>query len=298
MWKYDFNLFNKIFRVSQNILYKYYVILKIFSITTENERSIISQKGNFSCRCANGCNDIFISGNIFLLFGEGDIEAFEIQENNDNLSLVKIAEIKNEFGNIKLATITSVLIYKITKNNNEFNFLLCTHSDGTFSIWQPGKNPLLQCIEKRKLFDSAINIVKSQTFENQIYFFMCSQDKKMKIFDPSNNLNVIKELDFEEEVNNIYFIKDYDKNDRFIVALKNGGLTMYTSAFDSSSIIPDRFNISKERFILYKSDKIIITEKDKIEIFKIIKEGSFILDNNKRMNKFNNNSCMMEEKFI
>ena len=244
------------------------------------------------------CNDIFISGNIFLLFGEGDIEAFEIQEHSDNLSLNKIAEIKNEFGNIKLATITSVLIYKITKNNNEFNFLLCTHSDGTFSIWQPGKNPLLQCIEKRKLFDSAINIVKSQTFENQIYFFMCSQDKKMKIFDPSNNLNVIKELDFEEEVNNIYFIKDYDKNDRFIVALKNGGLTMYTSAFDSSSIIPDRFNISKERFILYKSDKIIITEKDKIEIFKIIKEGSFILDNNKRMNKFNNNSCMMEEKFI
>ena len=233
-----------------------------------------------------------------LLFGEGDIEAFEIKENNDNLSLVKIAEIKNEFGNIKLATITSVLIYKITENNNEFNFLLCTHSDGTLSIWQPGGNPLLQCIEKRKLFNSAINIVKSQTFENQLYFFMCSQDKQMKIFDPSNNLNVIKVLNFEEEVKNIYFIKDYDKNDRFIIALKNGGLIMYTSAFNSFTIIPDRFNTLKERFILNKLDKIIITEKDKIEIFKIIKEGSFIVNNNEKMNKFNNNSYMMGGKFI
>ena len=205
-------------------------------------------------------------------------------------SLVKIGDIINEFHGMKLPTITSVLDYKLKQNNSEYNFLLCTHDDGTFSIWQAGSNPLLKCIETRKLFNSPINIAKSQIIENQIYFFMCSKGGEMKIFDPSNNLNVIKEIHFKNEVKNIYFIKNSQKKNRYIISLINGELDMFDDTFNTPSIFPNRFNCNIERFLLYKLDILIIGQEKKIEIFKIIEEGSYKIHHNENNNNFNINN--------
>ena len=135
----------------------------------------------------------------------------------------------------------------------------------------------------------------------------CSSDKTVKIHSIEDTI-CFKVLDFEDEVIDIKKLEDLEKKTNYIINLKNGILKVYNSTFKEILDIPSRSNTKITRFVLALSNSsnnnndndeikeiyILVTEANKIDIYKWNKKGEIIIEQDK---KFYNNKKNFSKKF-
>lgn len=274
---------------------------------------IYNDQGYTLCNAKSKPNDIFESGNIIVVAEKGIMEIFQFSQNDGKNEIKKIKEINNNNNN------DNTLLNNNNINNNDDEilciinaqkFVVCGHSSGLMSIWEPQADEYLKRLQAQKLHNGPINkILYCQLSDNMNYLISCSSDKKMNVYCMERNM-VVNTQTFDEEVMDVKKLKDFDKKCIFIVSLKNGTLNCFSETFAFLFDIPSRFNTKTTRYVislsnLYqngsqsnnnnnnminnnnmnegnlnagnnnKGDLLLITEGRYIDIFTWIKEGSF-----------------------
>lgn len=260
-----------------------------------------------SCSINNEPYDIIETGDIIILVGNNIIELFKIiQDNNNNnsYSITKISEIKlnenNDNNNNNNDDKLKILCIEKTDK-----YLICGHASGHISIWQPIQDyPFLKVISFSRIHIGAINrIIYDKYNDNTDVIISCSSDKTVKVHS-IDDIVCFKVLNFYDEVIDIKKIIDYDEKPNYFLKLKNGNLMLYNSIFKKNFEITNQSNANIQRNVIYlnnvnnnnneknnnnnsqvKEKYILISENNKINVYKWIKE-----EEKKSNNNFYNNN--------
>ena len=266
----------------------------------KNSIVIYNDNGCFNCEATMKPNDIFESGDIIVTVGKNNMEIFQFSKNNDNLNnnnkfiITKKTEInfnKNFNNDNFINNDNEILCITLAKG-----FIICGHSNGLMSIWQPDPNNYLKYLQSEKMHNGAINkILCAQLSDNKNYLISCSSDKTIKVYSMEDNKAVLEQK-FEEEVMDIKFVKDFEQNNTFIISLKNGVLKALNEKFEILFDIPSRFKTQTTRYVLSlsnpeknnpqnalsnKGDILVITEGKILDVFVWIKANQ---QNNHKQN--------------
>ena len=287
--------------------YFIYIIFYIHRIESKNYLVIYNNQGYYTCDVKDKPNDIFESGNIIVTVEKNFIEVFEFSETNNKNNLIKKSEIKidnnndNNINNNGAVNNNNNFINNNNINNDNgilcieyaLGFFICGHSSGLMSIWKPEPKVYLQRIQGQTLHNGPINkILYTKLSDNKNYLISCSSDKTIKIYCMDDN-NIMKTVNFDEEVFDVKLVKDFNKNSIFIISLKNGVLKALNETFNFLFDIPSRFQTSSLRRVIpltnpnsneTKGDLLAITEGRFIDMFTWIKEGSFIFNPHNKPN--------------
>ena len=254
-----------------------------------------------SCNTNDNPIDILESDNIIITVGKNCIELFQFNENNINNQLMKVSEILFNNNNDERDQI--LCVHRLEQT------LICGHASGHISIWEPiNEYPFLKNKLISKIHIGPINkIICDKNSENLNIIISCSSDKTVKIHSIEDTI-CFKVLDFEDEVIDIKKLEDLEKKTNYIISLKNGILKVYNSTFKEILDIPSRSNTKITRFVLELSNSsnnnndndeikeiyILVTEANKIDIYKWNKKGEIIIEQDK---KFYNNKKNFSKKF-
>ena len=251
--------------------------------------------------------DIFESDNRIVLAGNNIIELFQF--NNNQLS--KISEIKLRNDNTDNNMKNILCIERIN------DALICGHASGHISIWKPiNEYPFLKNTSISRIHLGPINkIIYDKASNNIDVIISCSSDKTVKVHSIRDTI-CFSVLNFKSEAIDIKKVKDLNNNIYYIVSLKNGQLKIYDDSFkkvfgtkklginspryvinviNSNNNIMNSLNINNDN-----NNYIIITEGNKIDIYKWKKESSSFSfssnDNNNKNNKNDKNKKRIKKK--
>ena len=300
-------------------------IVLLYSLSDSNYVVIYNADGYFFCKAKENPNDIFESGNIIVTFGKSCIEIFKFSHinndnnnnNNDNNQVKGKLEKKQEISiNNNNNNNDNSINNDNNNNNNEIltiqlyqNLIVCGHSSGILSIWNPLNND--QFLQKKgeiKLVNGAINKIYFEKINNEEdYLFICCASGIVHKFYFKSSQVVLSSQQFESEVMDIKKVNDFDKKNMLIVSLKNGALKVLDLNLQFLFDIPSRFGYNKVRFVLSlnnqmsshddtKGDLLLITEGNNLDMFTWIKPGSFKIRNNhaNEQNQNANNDVQMK----
>ena len=241
---------------------------KIIFIESEEEKNfflkIYTNNTYYSCQIKNNkCFDIFESDDVIMLIMEQSIELLKFDPENLSNPLYKISEIRVEDQ-----------ILTIEKANT---FLFCGHKSGLISIWSaiPDK-PFLKNIKTFKIHFDSINkiICDTEKEKDKIILITCSSDKTLKVHSLENQDRICINLNnYTDEVMDIKVMHSFDKNDYYIISLKNGIIKILDSSFKDIDEIPIKHKTQKTRIALgienkekdAKGDWILIAEGEKLD---------------------------------
>ena len=274
----------------------------------KNSIAIFNDKGTCIQDINDKPNDIFLSGNIIVTFGK-KIEVFELSFNNNNNTLTKKREINNDNNNNnnnfsnsdnKSNNDNEILCIEYGKgfivNQAKLDLIVCGHKSGFLSFWKPSPQKYLEIIQQIKFHEAQINkILCTQLSDGKNYLISCSSDKTVKIYSMEEN-KLMKIETLNDEVMDIKLVKNFNKQNIFIISLKNGELKVYNEQLCFLYDIPSRFKTSTIRYVLSLSnqsqnqdnntgDLLLITEGKYIDVFEWIQEGSFHTNPNNGNNK-------------
>ena len=255
--------------------------------------AVYCNEGAFTSDVNNKINDIFESVNVIVTVGLNFIEIFQFDINNKKIFKKSSIPLNDNIPNNN--NIISI-------NNDNFNndnevlciefaaeqFLVCGHSSGMISVWQPlGSDPFMKKLQGKKMHNSRVNKILYSKLQNGLnYLFMCSSDKTVCKYCMDKD-QCEKTANFDNEVLCIKKIEEsysQEQNLYFIISLLNGELCLLNTDIELIFKIPSRFKTNTIRQVLSldnpeKNDKkgnfLLISEGNKIEIFAWIKEGSF-----------------------
>ena len=280
-----------------------------YRIKTKNMIAIINKDGNWELDTKNKPNDFLcdkldipnvnFEKYVIIAVEKDIIEIFEFyQEDNNakNNKLTRIYEISISNNN----SLSNINFFNNNSNDNEIlcieninKTILCGHGNGLLSIWHSKPNIFLEKIKENKIHNNSINNI-FKISENNINFITCSSDKTINICQmiDDRNVNISKNLNFQDEIIGIKLVSDFNNQRIFILIFKNGGLKGLNENLDCLFDIESRFQTKKTRYVIplcsintsdnnNKEDLLLISEDNKIDIFKWIKEGSFVVDLNK-----------------
>ena len=271
----------KIIYSSEKIIF----IVDYFNQNNGKEEKGISHKLNvainynnkielYSCNTSDNPNDILESDNIIITVGKKFIELFQINNNNNSLS--KVSEISFNDNEEK---------YEILSAKYKGKKLISTHGSGHISFWEPiNEYPYLKNTSLRRIHLGPINnIILEKNSNNEDILISCSSDKTIKIHSLEETV-CFQVINFNEEVIDIKKILNFDGETYYIISLKNGILKLYNASFKEVLEIPNRSNTNNTRYVLNiiksninndngsKEDYILITEDNKIDVYKWTKK--------------------------
>jgi WD40 repeat protein len=176
-----------------------------------------------------------------------------------------------------------ILCYELYQQN----IIICGHRSGYLSLWKPGKETYLESINLAQVTQSAINkMILTKLNDNIDYIFLCCSDGTVKKYSPSENKVVHQSQNFGNEIMDIKMVNDFNKQNIFVISLKNGLIKVLDMQLNLLFDIPSRFKISTTRKVLAlknplseqdntKGDLLLITEGSLIDKYTWIKPGSF-----------------------
>ena len=242
----------------KGIIYKVCII-----INTNNEYKL------YSCNTNDNPKDILEINSVIVTVGKHYIELFLFNQNNNNTTLSKLSEIKFNDNEEEKYSILSV--------KNVGDKLMCTHNSGHISLWeQSTEYPYLKNVSLKRIHLDAINAILKDIYENKDVLISCSSDKTVKVHE-IGDIVCLKVIEFNEEVVNIVKVFNYEGKAYYIISLKNGCLKVYNASFKEVFEIPVRSNTNNARCVLNiiktnnnnnKEDFILISEKNKIDVYK------------------------------
>ena len=280
---------------------------------------IFNDYGYCFCEAKETPNDIFESDNVIITFGKSLIEIFYYSQNNNNNqtnndnnnnnnNLVKKYEIpinnNNNNNNNNDDNKNEILCYQLYKN-----FIICGHRSGIISTWKPTNEMKLENSGKTQVTQCAINkILSTKLSDNKDYLYLACADGTIKVYSLDSNSIAATSQKFEQEIDDIKMVNDFDKKKNIIISLKNGEIKVMDLELQFLFDIPSRFYTKKIRQIISlqkpqnnndntKGDLLLITEGNNLDIFTWIKKGSFKVINPHNNNPHNNPHNNMQMQY-
>lgn len=244
--------------------------------------------------------DIYESGNVIIIVGQNFIELYKFVENNNTIT--KISEINlsnnNDNNDNKLKILCMEAVNKV---------LVCGHSSGHISFWETtNEYPYLKNTLISKIHIGPINkILFDKNSDNTNIIISCSSDKTVKIHS-LEEIVCFNVVNFNDEVVDIKKIKNLKEEINYIISLKDGTLKVFNYELKEIFEIPNRTKVNIARYAINishsnnnenennnnKEEYILITEGNKIDLYKWAKKEIYSQNNlnnkNKRKNKYNN----------
>ena len=167
------------------------------------------------------------------------------------------------------------------------------HKNGKISVWDEYLNNKLT---KDYHKDFICKMIHKYVDQNTNYLVTASLDQTVCVINLDNNMEITLQQKFDFPIKDIYNIFDYENRDNFFIVLSNGNIVVLDGSFNqifenktkrnsiNRKIIP-LINNNKNDFI---GDYLLISDNGFVDLFRWIKEDSFVTKKN--MNHHNNHN--------
>ena len=232
----------------------------------------------------NIINDIIEVENYIICIGKEIMEI--LQFNETQFQIIKFKEI-----NIGNEELTCILLIQ--------NLFFTGHKNGKISVFEASQNEFLHLKLSKNDYhkDSIVKLINKST-EQSNFLISASNDQSVCVINLDPNLSIVFKKDFNFPIKDIYNCLDYEKRDNFFVVLGNGNIVVLNDMFNEIFEIKTKNNSIYRKIIPMVNnnkneligDFLIISDNSFFDVFRWIKEGSFImLRNNNNFGNNNNN---------